>query len=58
MGKKHRLNLFSDPEKKAKRKEMKELKIMDKENEAVGKLTMKLMKENNLTWEQVWECYD
>lgn len=58
MGKKHRLNLFSDPEKKAKRKEMKELKIMEKENEAVGKLTMKLMKENNLTWEQVWECYD
>ena len=58
MGKKHRLNLFSDPEKKAKRKEMKELKIMDKENEAVGKLTMKLMKENNLTWKQVWECYD
>ena len=58
MGKKHRLNLFSDPEKKAKRKEMKELKIMDKENEAVGKLTLKLMKENNLTWEQVWECYD
>ena len=58
MGKKRRLNIFSDPEKKAKRKEMKELKIMDKENEAVGKLTMKLMKENNLTWEQVWECYD
>lgn len=58
MGKKHRLNLFSDPEEKAKRKEMKELKIMDKENEAVGKLTLKLMKENNLTWEQVWECYD
>ena len=58
MGKKRRLNIFSDPEKKAKRKEMKELKIMDKENEAVGKLTLKLMKENNLTWEQVWECYD
>ena len=58
MGQKRRLNIFSDPEKKAKRKEMKELKIMDKENEAVGKLTMKLMKENNLTWEQVWECYD
>lgn len=58
MGKKRRLNIFSDPEKKAKRREMKELKIMDKENEAVGKLTLKLMKSENLTWEQVWECYD
>lgn len=58
MGKKRRLNIFSDPEKKAKRREMKELKIMEKENEAVGKLTLKLMKSENLTWEQVWECYD
>lgn len=58
MGKKRRLNIFSDPEKKAKRREMKELKIMDKENEAVGKLTLKLMKSENLTWEQVWECYE
>ncbi len=58
MGKKRRLNIFSDPEKKAKRREMKELKIMNKENEAVGKLTLKLMKSENLTWEQVWECYD
>lgn len=58
MGKKRRLNIFSDPEKKAKRREMKELKIMDKENEAVGKLTLKLMKSENLTWEQVWKCYD
>lgn len=58
MGKKRRLNIFSDPEKKAKRREMKELKIMDKENEAVGKLTLRLMKSENLTWEQVWECYE
>lgn len=58
MGKKRRLNIFSDPEKKAKRREMKELKIMEKENEAVGKLTLKLMKSENLTWEQVWECYE
>lgn len=58
MGKKRRLNIFSDPEKKAKRREMKELKIMEKENEAVGKLTLKLMKSENLTWEQVWKCYD
>lgn len=58
MGKKRRLNIFSDPEKKAKRREMKELKIMAKENEAVGKLTLKLMKSENLTWEQVWECYE
>lgn len=58
MGKKRRLNIFSDPEKKAKRREMKELKIMDKENEAVGKLTLKLMKSENLTWEQVWKCYE
>lgn len=58
MGKKRRLNIFSDPEKKAKRREMKELKIMDKENEAVGKLTLKLMRSENLTWEQVWECYE
>lgn len=58
MGKKRRLNIFSDPEKKAKRREMKELKIMDKENEAIGKLTLRLMKSENLTWEQVWECYE
>lgn len=58
MGKKRRLSIFSDPEKKAKRREMKELKIMDKENEAVGKLTLRLMKSENLTWEQVWECYE
>ena len=58
MGKKRRLNIFSDPEKKAKRREMKELKIMDKENEAVGRLTLRLMKSENLTWEQVWECYE
>lgn len=58
MGKKRRLNIFSNPEKKAKRREMKELKIMEKENEAVGKLTLKLMKSENLTWEQVWECYE
>ena len=58
MGKKRRLNIFSDPEKKAKRREMKELKIMEKENEAVGKLTLRLMKSENLTWEQVWECYE
>ena len=37
---------------------MKELKIMDKEIEAVGKLTLRLMKSENLTWEQVWECYE
>lgn len=58
MGKKHRLNLFSDPEKKAKRREMKELKLMEKENAAVYKLTCKLMKEDDLSYEQVMKCYE
>ena len=40
-----------------KRKEMKDLKLQEKENLAVYRLTCKLMQEDNLTYEQVQECY-
>mgnify|MGYP003308806175 CR=1 FL=1 len=39
------------------RKEMKELKLQQKENQAVYELTCRLMKEDNLTYQQVQECY-
>jgi len=39
------------------RKEMKDLKLQQKENLAVYRLTLRLMKEDNLTYEQVQECY-
>lgn len=39
------------------RKSAKELKLIGKENQAVYELTCKLMKEENLTWNQVQECY-
>lgn len=45
-------------EMKAKRLEAKELRITQKEIEAVGQLTAKLMQQENLTYEQVWECYE
>lgn len=38
-------------------KESKELKLQQKEGLAVYRLTLKLMKEDNLTYEQVQECY-
>lgn len=40
-----------------RRKEMKDLKLQQKENQAVYELTCRLMKEDNLTYEQVQECY-
>lgn len=58
MGKARRNKLFGDPEKKAKRKELKELRLTQKENEAVYKLTCKIMKRDGLTYEQVMECYE
>ena len=39
------------------RKSAKELNLIAKENQAVYKLTCKLMKDENLTWDQVQECY-
>lgn len=38
-------------------KEKKELKLTEKEGQAVYKLTLRLMKEDNLTFDQVQECY-
>lgn len=49
---------FRDPERKAKRNEALELRLIQKENEAVYKLTCKIMKRDNLTYEQVMECYE
>lgn len=40
-----------------KHKEKKELSLIEKENRCVYELTLKLMKEDNLTWDQVQECY-
>lgn len=39
------------------RRTAKELSLIGKENQAVYELTCKLMKQENLTWEQVQECY-
>lgn len=39
------------------RRTAKELNLIGKENQAVYELTCKLMKQENLTWEQVQECY-
>lgn len=39
------------------RKTSQELKLIAKENQAVYQLTCKLMKNENLTWDQVQECY-
>lgn len=39
------------------RRSAKELNLIAKENQAVYELTCRLMKENDLTWEQVQECY-
>lgn len=40
-----------------KRKTTKELNLIAKENQAVYELTCKLMKQENLTWDEVQECY-
>lgn len=39
------------------RRTAKEINLTAKENRAVYELTCRLMKEENLTWEQVQECY-
>ena len=42
---------------KDKGREKKELNLQLKENQAVYELTLKIMKQENLTWDQVQECY-
>lgn len=39
------------------RKTAKDLKLIAKENQAVYELTCRIMKQENLTWDQVQECY-
>lgn len=39
------------------RRTAKEINLTGKENQAVYELTCRLMKEENLTWDQVQECY-
>lgn len=56
MGKK-RLDKIKDSEFWKNHKEKKELKLIKKENQAVYQLTLKFMKEDKLTWDQIQECY-
>lgn len=56
MGKK-RLEKLKAKEIWGKHKEKKDLRLIQKENQAVYELTLRLMKEDNLTWDQVQECY-
>ena len=56
MGKK-RLDKLKNSKFWEKHKEKKELSLIEKENRCVYELTLKLMKEDNLTWDQVQECY-
>mgnify|MGYP003301083129 CR=1 FL=1 len=56
MGKK-RLEKLKASEIWEKHKENKELRLIQKENQAIYQLTLRLMKEDQLTWDQVQECY-
>lgn len=54
MGKNHRSKISKWVENK---RTAKEINLTNKENQAVYELTCRLMKRENLTWEQVQECY-